>query len=133
MCERGWVGGQERLYVRSGGIDGATVAKGLRNRDAKWYRDGVFSATVGRLANVVRRLGSAAVIVVAHGTPHAQCIFSVPIGANSSIATGSARQVTVLAVAALIDRVKQGYHEAKNGHGHDGLEGASDEEQHTGL
>ena len=126
-------GGEGGGYVRSGGIDGATVAKGLRNRDAKWYRDGVFSATVGRLANVVRRLGSAAIIVVAHGTPHAQCIFSVPIGANSSIATGSARQVTVLAVAALIDRVKQGYHEAKNGHGHDGLEGASDEEQHTGL
>ena len=61
VCERGGGGGQERLYVRSGGIDGATVAKGLRNRGAKWYRDDVFSPTVGRLAKVVRRLGSAAV------------------------------------------------------------------------
>ena len=47
--------------MRSGGIDGATVAKGLRNEDAEWYRDDVFSPTVDRLAKVVRRLGSAAV------------------------------------------------------------------------
>ena len=55
-------GHAEVMCVRGGGIDGATVAKGLRKRDAEAvYRDGVFDVTVDRLAKLVRAPEIAAV------------------------------------------------------------------------
>jgi hypothetical protein len=65
VCARGGGGGgkegTERVHVRSGGIDGATVAKGLRKRDAKWYRGDVLPPLVDRFAKFFGRLVSAAV------------------------------------------------------------------------
>ena len=55
-------GHAEVMCVRGGGMDGATVAKGLRKRDAEAvYRDGVFDPTVDRLASIVRAPELAAV------------------------------------------------------------------------
>jgi hypothetical protein len=98
-----------------------------------WWRGGAGGRRGGG-GSARSGAGGLIAIIVAHTILHAHCVVSIPrIGADSSIGILGAIHIAVLAVAALVDLVKNGNHKAKNGDGHDQLDDASDEEQHSGL
>ena len=106
------------VWVRAEG----KVGVGWRGGRGGWGGGSARSGAFGRVA-----------IIVAHAILEAQIVSGPRIGANIPIGIRSARHVTVLAVAALVDLVKEGNHGNKNDDRHDDLDDAGDEEQHPGL